>query len=88
LPLFSLKGLMETIHVKARLRGRLRQFANTGVPNHWEGEVPVGITVGELICVIGGKREDVHYFRMNEKYCYETEVLSNGAFVQYYPPAQ
>jgi len=79
---------MKTIHVKARLCGRLRQFANTGVPQQWEGEVPAGTTVGELISVIGGKREDVHFFRVNEKYCYDTEVLFDGACVQYYPPGQ
>ncbi len=69
--------------VTARLYGNMIKYATTTKPAKWQGSVEDGISVEELIRIIGCTEKEVFSILRNGIYIQKNTVLKDGDFVDF-----
>ena len=62
--------------IAVRLFGTTRRLSNTGTPGRWEGEIPDGSTVEDLIAAVGSSRREVTSVAIDEDSVNDPSVSS------------
>ena len=53
------------MRVKARLFGTARRHSNVSTPGIWEGELPQGATVADLVAAVGSSQREINTAAIN-----------------------
>lgn len=67
--------------VKVSLYGTLRRLSSAGEMGHWQGNIPEGSSIIELIAILGTKPEEVAAGCINNKVCPLETVIPENAKV-------
>jgi sulfur carrier protein ThiS len=67
---------------RVKLYGTLRRLACPGIEGLWQGELPKGTSIKELIVHLGTKPEEVAVASINGAACpFETEIPDNAEVI-------
>lgn len=65
--------------IRVKLFGTLRRLANPETEGLWQGEIPEGISIEELIVLLGTKPQEVAAAAVNGSVCPFDSVIPDGA---------
>ena len=72
--------------IEVKLYGTLRRLSNKETPGLWQGEVPAGIRIYDLIRILGTKEAEVAAAAMNGEPCELDVVIPAGAVITLVTP--
>jgi sulfur carrier protein ThiS len=74
------------MYVKVKLYGTLRRFSLKETPGAWQGEIPEGIRVRDLIAILGSSEAEVAAVALNKEPCSLEDIIPDGAVVTLVTP--
>lgn len=74
------------MHIQVKLYGTLRRLSNPTTPGLWQGDVPDGITVNQLVGLLGTRIEEVAAAAIDDQPVELDAVISDGQVVTLVTP--
>jgi sulfur carrier protein ThiS len=74
------------MHVKVKLYGTLRRFSLKETPGVWQGEIPAGTRVRDLIASLGSSEAEVAAAALDNEPCALDDFIPDGAVVTLVTP--
>jgi sulfur carrier protein ThiS len=74
------------MYIKVKLYGTLRRFSLNETPGVWQGEIPEGACVRDLIAILGSSEAEVAAAALNKEPCCLEDVIPDGAVVTLVTP--
>ena len=74
------------MHVKVKLYGTLRRFSLKETPGVWQGEIPSGTRVRDLIASLGSSEAEVAAAALDNEPCALDDFIPDGAVVMLVTP--
>ena len=69
------------VYVKVKLFGTLRRLSQAGTPGLWEGEIPAGSRISDLVTLLGTKEAELAAASINGEPAAFDAVIPPGAIV-------
>jgi sulfur carrier protein ThiS len=74
------------MYVKVKLYGTMRRFSQKETPGAWQGEIPAGARVRDLIAMLGSSEAEVAAAALDQEPCTLEDVIPDGAVVTLVTP--
>jgi len=72
--------------IKVKLFGTLRRLSNKDTPGLWQGDIPEGTRVHDLIEILGTKEAEVAAAALNGEPCGLEAIIPSGAVITLVTP--
>lgn len=72
--------------VKVKLYGTTRRLSLPETPGRWQGELPPGTTIAELIQILGSSTAELSNVMMNGQICSLDKEIEEGAEILFVTP--
>jgi sulfur carrier protein ThiS len=76
----------KVMFVKVKLYGTLRRLSNPQTPGLWQGEIPDGTSLRQLVELLGTHEEEVAAAALDDRVCPLETIIPPGATVVFVTP--
>lgn len=74
------------MHIRVKLFGTLRRLSKPDTPGIWEGEIPDGTTIQEMLSNLGAGKYEANAAALNGEPCSMDEIIPANAEITVVTP--